>query len=246
MTRLTGSQEADAHGNVQLSGSGALGDMLSDLVKNKLKIKRVRADTLGYAQRSYLGVVSDVDAHEAGRSGRRPPSSRSGMTWTAPSPSRGPATIPWTTASSPWKRSRPRPRPCRRTFSPRKATTRRGSSTTTARPLARIWIPERAPNPRPPGGQDSQEQREVASPLTPRPGAGTLRLMDNDRLREHVETIREVFSYLQAVPRHDVRREDRLHRAERRAVLIARQGSLHSPRGGNPHCRGAQRQGEDR
>jgi 6-phosphofructokinase 1 len=71
MTRLTGSKEADAHGNLQLSGSGALGDMLSDLVKEKLKIKRVRADTLGYAQRSYLGVVSDVDAHEAREVGEK-------------------------------------------------------------------------------------------------------------------------------------------------------------------------------
>ena len=71
MTKLTGSKEADAHGNLQLSGSGALGDMLSDMVKEKLKIKRVRADTLGYAQRSYLGVVSDVDAHEAREVGEK-------------------------------------------------------------------------------------------------------------------------------------------------------------------------------
>jgi len=71
MTALSGRNEADAHGNVQLSGSGALGDMLSDLVKEKLKIKRVRADTLGYAQRSYLGVVSDVDAHEAREVGEK-------------------------------------------------------------------------------------------------------------------------------------------------------------------------------
>jgi ATP-dependent phosphofructokinase / diphosphate-dependent phosphofructokinase len=71
MVKLTGSGEADAHGNLQLSGSGALGDMLSDLVKEKLKFKRVRADTLGYAQRSYLGVVSDVDAHEAREVGEK-------------------------------------------------------------------------------------------------------------------------------------------------------------------------------
>jgi len=71
MVKLTGSREADAHGNLQLSGTGALGDMLSDLVKEKLKIKRVRADTLGYAQRSYLGVVSDVDAHEAREVGEK-------------------------------------------------------------------------------------------------------------------------------------------------------------------------------
>jgi ATP-dependent phosphofructokinase / diphosphate-dependent phosphofructokinase len=71
MVKLTGSKEADAHGNLQLSGSGALGDTLSDLVKEKLKFKRVRADTLGYAQRSYLGVVSDVDAHEAREVGEK-------------------------------------------------------------------------------------------------------------------------------------------------------------------------------
>ena len=45
--------------------------MLSDMVKEKLGIKRVRADTLGYAQRSYLGVVSDVDAHEAREVGEK-------------------------------------------------------------------------------------------------------------------------------------------------------------------------------
>ncbi len=71
MTKLSGNREADAHGNVQLSGSGALGDMLSDMVKEKLKIKRVRADTLGYTQRSFLGVYSDVDAHEAREVGEK-------------------------------------------------------------------------------------------------------------------------------------------------------------------------------
>ncbi len=63
--------ERDAHGNVQLSGSGALGDQLSDLVKSKLKIKRVRADTFGYLQRSYLGCVSEVDAQEAREVGEK-------------------------------------------------------------------------------------------------------------------------------------------------------------------------------
>jgi 6-phosphofructokinase 1 len=71
LVKLTGTTESDAHGNVQMSGSGALGDMLSDLVKSKLKIKRVRADTLGYLQRSFLGVVSDVDAHEAREVGEK-------------------------------------------------------------------------------------------------------------------------------------------------------------------------------
>jgi ATP-dependent phosphofructokinase / diphosphate-dependent phosphofructokinase len=58
-------KETDSHGNVQLSGSGALGDMLSNVVKTKCEISRVRADTFGYLQRSFCGVVSQVDAKEA-------------------------------------------------------------------------------------------------------------------------------------------------------------------------------------
>ncbi len=64
-TKLAGEIERDAHGNVQLSGTGALGDRLCDAVKESLKIKRVRSDTFGYLQRSFLGVVSNRDAHEA-------------------------------------------------------------------------------------------------------------------------------------------------------------------------------------
>lgn len=63
--------EQDDHGNVQLSGSGALGDALSNLVKTRLKLKRVRCDTFGYLQRSFLGCISDVDAHEAREVGER-------------------------------------------------------------------------------------------------------------------------------------------------------------------------------
>ncbi|HPF99173.1 MAG TPA: 6-phosphofructokinase [Kiritimatiellia bacterium] len=59
------SKEVDSHGNVQLSGSGALGDLLANEVKSKLQIKRVRADTFGYLQRSFPGVVSENDAKEA-------------------------------------------------------------------------------------------------------------------------------------------------------------------------------------
>ncbi len=63
--------EKDSHGNVQLSGSGALGDYLASLVKEKLGEKlRVRADTFGYLQRSFAGCVSDVDAMEARMVGR--------------------------------------------------------------------------------------------------------------------------------------------------------------------------------
>ena len=57
--------EKDAHGNVQLSGTGALGDLLSSWVKSGTKITRVRADTLGYLQRSFAGCVSEVDQAEA-------------------------------------------------------------------------------------------------------------------------------------------------------------------------------------
>lgn len=58
--------ERDAHGNVQLSGTGALGDLLASWVKSGApSVKRVRADTLGYLQRSFLGCVSEVDAREA-------------------------------------------------------------------------------------------------------------------------------------------------------------------------------------
>jgi 6-phosphofructokinase 1 len=59
------SKEVDSHGNVQLSGSGALGDLLAQIVKDQAAISRVRADTLGYLQRSFAGVVSEVDAREA-------------------------------------------------------------------------------------------------------------------------------------------------------------------------------------
>jgi 6-phosphofructokinase len=62
--------ERDAHGNVQLSG-GALGDLLGQLVKQKTGIKRVRPDTLGYLQRSFLGCVSETDAHEAREVGEK-------------------------------------------------------------------------------------------------------------------------------------------------------------------------------
>jgi len=71
ITCLTPFEEKDAHGNVQLSGTGALGDLLADEVKRKLKISRVRVDTYGYLQRCYMGVVSDVDQNEAREVGER-------------------------------------------------------------------------------------------------------------------------------------------------------------------------------
>ncbi|MCC7152610.1 MAG: 6-phosphofructokinase [Rubrivivax sp.] len=63
--------ERDAHGNVQLSGNGALADLLCELVRQRLQIKRVRADTFGYLQRSFVGCVSDVDQREAREVGEK-------------------------------------------------------------------------------------------------------------------------------------------------------------------------------
>ena len=63
--------EHDAHGNVQLSGTGALADLLCEEIKAKLGIKRVRGDTFGYLQRSFIGCVSDVDQREAREVGEK-------------------------------------------------------------------------------------------------------------------------------------------------------------------------------
>jgi len=63
--------ERDAHGNVQLSGNGALADLLCEEIKAKLGIKRVRGDTFGYLQRSFIGCVSDVDQREAREVGEK-------------------------------------------------------------------------------------------------------------------------------------------------------------------------------
>jgi len=61
--------ETDDHGNIQLSGTGALADFLAGKIKTSLKVKRVRADTFGYLQRSFAGLQSPVDVDEARRCG---------------------------------------------------------------------------------------------------------------------------------------------------------------------------------
>jgi ATP-dependent phosphofructokinase / diphosphate-dependent phosphofructokinase len=71
---MRGLGEVDAHGNVQLSGTGALGDGLADLVKTELtpkggKAPRVRADTFGYIQRCWP-EPSPIDTAEARAAGR--------------------------------------------------------------------------------------------------------------------------------------------------------------------------------
>ena len=69
-TKLMKKIERDAHGNVNLSQAG-LGELLANLVKEKLNIGRVRSDTFGYLQRSFMGCVSDVDQHEAREVGEK-------------------------------------------------------------------------------------------------------------------------------------------------------------------------------
>ena len=69
--KISATAEKDAHGNIQLSGTGALADFLAAHVKKTLNIKRVRADTFGYLQRSFAGLQSAVDADEARRCGRQ-------------------------------------------------------------------------------------------------------------------------------------------------------------------------------
>lgn len=68
--KLAKEAETDAHGNIQLSGTGALADFLAEQVKDKLGVERIRADTFGYLQRSFAGVRSEVDAREARWCGR--------------------------------------------------------------------------------------------------------------------------------------------------------------------------------
>lgn len=72
--RLGHRVERDSHGNVQLSGSGMLGDFLSDYLKKEMKQQyktlRVRSDTFGYLQRSFAGYASPVDQTEAREVGR--------------------------------------------------------------------------------------------------------------------------------------------------------------------------------
>ena len=65
-----GKLECDSHGNVQLSGTGALADSLVNYVKDHLEKKgvvkklRARGDTFGYVQRSFP-EQSPVDREEA-------------------------------------------------------------------------------------------------------------------------------------------------------------------------------------
>jgi hypothetical protein len=70
--------EHDAHGNVQLSGTGALADLLCEEIKAKLKIKRVRGDTFGYLQRSSSAASRTWTSARRARWAKRRCSSRCG------------------------------------------------------------------------------------------------------------------------------------------------------------------------
>ena len=61
--------ERDSHGNLQLSGTGALGDFLAKHLKAEAGVSRVRADTFGYLQRSFPGIASKTDQKEARAAG---------------------------------------------------------------------------------------------------------------------------------------------------------------------------------
>jgi 6-phosphofructokinase 1 len=66
-----GARDVDSPGNGQLPGRGALGHKLAAWVTAGVPAaKRVRADTFGYLQRSFYGVVSPQDALEAREVGR--------------------------------------------------------------------------------------------------------------------------------------------------------------------------------
>jgi ATP-dependent phosphofructokinase / diphosphate-dependent phosphofructokinase len=71
IAKLAPGDERDPHGNVQLSGTGALADLLCAQIRDRLGIKRVRGETFGYLQRSFAGCVSDVDQREAFEVGER-------------------------------------------------------------------------------------------------------------------------------------------------------------------------------
>ena len=68
--KIVREMETDDHGNIQLSGSGVLADFLASRIKARLGVKRVRADTFGYLQRSFAGLRSSVDAVDARACGR--------------------------------------------------------------------------------------------------------------------------------------------------------------------------------
>ena len=72
VTKIAEGGQVDQHGNAQYSGTGALGDYLIKAIRDHMGMEtRVRADTFGYLQRCFAGVVSKVDQEEARMVGRQ-------------------------------------------------------------------------------------------------------------------------------------------------------------------------------
>ena len=94
LRQARGTVEKDAHGNVQLSGTGALADLLCKMIKSRLGIKRVRGDTFGYLQRSFAGCASEWIGGRRAKSANSPSSRRSGRPATARWRSGEPAITP--------------------------------------------------------------------------------------------------------------------------------------------------------
>jgi len=69
---------------IQLSGTGALGDLLADEVKKKLKISRVRADTYGYLSDATRALSPMWTRMKLARWERGRPNMPSGMTRMGP------------------------------------------------------------------------------------------------------------------------------------------------------------------
>ena len=67
--KLAGKVEKDPHGNVVLSG-GDLGVALQARLTKDLPKARVRVDTFGYPQRSFIGAINPLDQREAFEVGR--------------------------------------------------------------------------------------------------------------------------------------------------------------------------------
>ena len=70
-TRLMAHVEKDAHTQMSNWPAGRWRISLTRLIKDSLGYKRVRGDTFGYVQRSFLGCVSDVDQREAREVGEK-------------------------------------------------------------------------------------------------------------------------------------------------------------------------------
>ncbi len=142
IVKLLGKEERDSHGNVQLSGTGALGDLLADTIRDGLKIKRVRSDTFGYLQRSFMGIQSDRDATRGPRGRRegRPVRHVGQRRWLGRDQAPGARLLGGLRAGGHHKRSPGKPATCRTTLSTKQATASpRSFSTTAARCLAPIF-----------------------------------------------------------------------------------------------------------